>query len=102
MQQISSNNVFQLLKFFLNSSPKLYFHFQACSQSKCRDLCFSDNCNKEVNNARDSLRWTPLHEAVYENRVDVAKQLLENSANVDSTTYYGATALHLAAWKNSV
>jgi len=74
---------------------------QACSQRKCINLCFSDDCNKAVNNARDVWDWTPLHEAAYENRVDVAKQLLENFADVDSTAN-GRTALHWAASGNSV
>merc|ERR1711963_63683 len=74
----------------------------ACSQSKCRDLCFSDDCNKAVNNARNSWGRTPLHRAAKENSVDVAKQLLENSAGVDSADNYGDTALHEAALENSV
>merc|ERR1711978_376612 len=48
---------------------------QACSQSKCRDLCFSEDCNQEVNNARDSRGWTPLHQAARYDSVDVAKLL---------------------------
>merc|ERR1719210_491440 len=45
---------------------------------------------------------TALHQAAYRNNVDVAKQLLENSANVDGTDNNGNTALHIAAKKNSV
>jgi len=75
---------------------------QACSQRKCMNLCFSANCNNGVNNARDSLGWTPLHEAARVNRGDLAKRLLENSANVDSTDKWGKTALHVAAYWNSV
>merc|ERR1711902_40952 len=77
--------------------------FQACSQRKCVDLCFSDDCNKEVNSARDWFGWTPLHQAADENNGYVAKLLLENSANVDSPDWkYGRTALHYAADSNSV
>jgi len=84
-----------------------FLHFecgttQACSQFQCTDLCFSEDCNQQVNNARDSWGWTPLHEAAFENRIDVAKQLLENSANLDSTDNEGETALHWAARENSV
>jgi len=75
---------------------------QACSQRKCVNLCFYDKCNKGVNNARDSVGWTPLHEAASENRVDVAKQLLEKSASVDSTDNQSLTALHYAAYYNNV
>jgi len=66
------------------------------------DLCFSDNCNKGVNNARDSLGWTPLHQAAKKNNVDLAKRLIENSANVDSASNSGRTALQVAARENSV
>ena len=66
------------------------------------NLCFSDNCNQGVNNARDEVGDTPLHEAARRNSVDVAKLLLANSANVDSADYLGATALHYAARGNSV
>jgi len=45
---------------------------------------------------------TPLHRAASENRVDVAKQLLENSANVHGTDNDGNTALHIAAYWNRV
>merc|ERR1712012_148476 len=79
---------------------------QACNSgsrwSRCRDLCFSDNCNKAVNNARDRLGSTPLHRAAEENNVHVANLLLENSADVDSADNYGDTALHNAALWNSV
>jgi len=68
----------------------------------CISLCFSDNCNKAVNNARDRRGWTPLHLAASGNSVDVARLLLENSANVDSAGNEGVTALHLAALENSV
>merc|ERR1712150_292068 len=100
--------------------------FQACSQRKCRYLCFSDDCNKGVNNARDLWGWTPLHRAAYYHddavitesksfpseciygcdqwgKNDyVAKRLIENSANVDSTDNAGWTALHYAAYRNGV
>merc|ERR1711963_153727 len=79
---------------------------QACQYRRnrggiCADLCSSYNCNKGVNNARDSWRWTPLHEAAIENNVAVAKLLLENSADVDGIDSDGATALHFAARMNS-
>merc|ERR1711963_1341261 len=60
---------------------------QACQfyhVRKCVDLCFSENCNQEVNNARDRLGFTPLFEAARTNRVAVAKLLIENSAHVNS------------------
>merc|ERR1719288_8058 len=86
-----------------------YYHWecrttQACSwlEDQCINLCFSEDCNQEVYNARDGLGETPLHLAAGRNSVRLAKQLLENSANVDSTDNYGQTALHIAAWKNSV
>ena len=66
------------------------------------NLCFSANCNKGVNNARDSWGSTPLIQAAWKNNVDVAKLLLENSANMDSTDADGRTPLHEAAWMNSV
>ena len=66
------------------------------------DLCLSDNCNKGVNNARDSLGFTPLYQAASENSVDLAKQLIENSADVNSANNVGNTALHEAAFKNRV
>merc|ERR1711963_684537 len=75
---------------------------QACSQEQCINLCFCDNCNKGVNNARDWLGETPLHRAAMKNSIGVANLLLENSANVDSTDNFGGTALHKAAWENSV
>merc|ERR1711963_1244421 len=75
---------------------------QACSQEQCINLCFCDNCNKGVNNARDSLGWTPLHRAAKTNSVFAAKLLLENSAEVNSASNHGLTALHEAALKNSV
>jgi len=82
---------------------------QACSQYRgydrggiCADLCFSYNCNKGVNNARDRWGQRPLHRAAGYNNVDLAKLLLENSADVDSTDNYGRTALHRAAIGNSV
>jgi len=84
-----------------------FLHFecgttQACSQFQCTDLCFSEDCNQQVNNARDSWGLTPLHQAAWKNSVDVAKLLLENSANVDSADDEGETALHVAARWNSV
>jgi len=76
--------------------------FQACNQEQCVDLCFSANCNKGVNNARDEDGWTPLHRAAWKNNAEVTKLLVENSADVDSTDKYGETALHEAAKENSV
>merc|ERR1712004_354637 len=83
---------------------------QACSQvrapvtpGKCVHLCISDNCNKGVNNARDLSGRTPLLRAANENLpLYVAKRLIENSANVDSANKKGFTALHSAAYRNSV
>merc|ERR1712004_948739 len=83
---------------------------QACSQvrapvtpGKCVHLCISDNCNKGVNNARDLSGRTPLLRAANENLpLYVAKLLIENSANVDSANKKGFTALHSAAYRNSV
>jgi len=69
---------------------------------KCIDLCFSDNCNQDVNNARDVNADTPLHIAAEKNRVALAKLLIENSAYVNSKNVYGYTALHEAAYKNNV
>merc|ERR1712038_293466 len=83
-------------------------HFEskemACSQSKCVDLCFSEDCNQEVNNARDKISpggYTPLLEAAYRNRTEVAKQLIAHSADVNYSNGHGETALHYAAsWNN--
>jgi len=77
---------------------------RACSQSKCVDLCFSEDCNQEVNNARDKISpggYTPLLEAAYRNRTEVAKQLIAHSADVNYSNGHGETALHYAAsWNN--
>merc|ERR1712038_1399465 len=78
---------------------------RACSQSKCVDLCFSEDCNQEVNNARDKISpggYTPLLEAAYRNRTEVAKQLIAHSADVNYSNGQGETALHYAASCNSV
>ena len=45
---------------------------------------------------------TALHRAAKWNSVDVAKVLIENSADVDSTDNGGDTPLHEAAGENSV
>ena len=71
------------------------FHFQACSQSKCVDLCFSEDCNQEVNNARDREGWTPLHQAAWKNDVSVAELLIAHSANLNATVS-GLTPLQVA------
>merc|ERR1712218_68340 len=68
----------------------------------CVDLCFCENCNKGVNNARDRSGSTPLMQAAETNSAFAAKLLLENSANVDSANSIGVTALHIAARDNSV
>jgi len=76
---------------------------QACSQEQCVDLCFCDNCNKGVNNARDFNGDTPLHRAAREKgHAILAKLLLAHSANVDSTDDLGETPLHSAARRNNV
>jgi len=82
---------------------------QACSQYRgfdrggiCADLCFSHNCNKGVNNARDRWGTRPLHIAAGRNNVDLAKLLLANSAYVDRKDNSGQTALQVAAAGNSV
>merc|ERR1712038_387766 len=78
---------------------------RACSQSKCVDLCFSEDCNQEVNNARDKISpggYTPLLEAAYRNRTEVAKQLIAHSADVNYSNGHGETALHYAAGQNNV
>jgi len=74
---------------------------QACSQSQCTDLCFSEDCNKGVNNARDVWGYTPLH-MLHIYSVAVVKRLLENHANVNSASNEGLTALHIAAIHNNV
>merc|ERR1711963_340146 len=85
-------------------APGCYFHgdcgtTKACSKSQCTDLCFSEDCNQEVNNARDEWSNTPLHLAAFNDSV-VAMRLIETSANVDSADNNGETALHLAAGLN--
>jgi len=74
----------------------------ACSKSQCTDLCFSEDCNQEVNNAKDKWNNTPFHRAAENGRVDVVKQLLENTANLDRKNKYGQTALFVAAIRNNV
>ena len=39
---------------------------------------------------------TALHWAIYENKVDAAKRLLEYGANAEAKTLHGRTALHVA------
>jgi len=87
-------------------APDCYFHgdcgtTKACSKSQCTDLCFSEDCNQEVNNARDEWSNTPLHLAAFNDSV-VAMRLIETSANVDSTNKWGETPLHWAAKGNLV
>ena len=66
------------------------------------DLCFSEDCNQGVNNAKDEDGYTPLHRAAFDNySVDVVKLLLAHSADVDSSDKNGATVLHWAAIQNS-
>lgn len=43
--------------------------------------------------------WTPLHYAVYENRLPVVKFLIEKGANIDATGLSGETPLQLAVEK---
>merc|ERR1711963_1033815 len=62
---------------------------QACSQSQCTDLCFSEDCNKGVNNARDVWGYTPLH-MLHIYSVAVVKRLLENHANLNATAVSGS------------
>merc|ERR1719288_97169 len=106
----------EMVKLLKNAATACRYHkdcetTQACSggqwappmtSGKCVDLCFCENCNKGVNNARDRADDTPLHQAAKKNNAFAAKLLLENSANVDSADYDGRTALHWAAKKNSV
>ena len=66
------------------------------------DLCFSEDCNQGVYNARDGVGDTPLHRAAEENSVDLAKLLLAHSVDVDTTNEFDQTALHWAASQNSL
>ncbi len=57
--------------------------------------------NKPIFQARDTDRYTPLHRAAYNNRVDVCQWLLSVGANPELRTESGWTALHCAAcWAN--
>jgi len=53
-------------------------------------------------NSADVWGKAALHYAAYWNSVGVAKVLIENFANVESTDNHGNTALHYAAIGNSV
>jgi ankyrin repeat protein len=45
---------------------------------------------------------TPLHDAVGQNRQDVASYLLEKGAQIDAVTNDGLTPLHIAAQNGAV
>ena len=47
-------------------------------------------------NAKDSVRWTPLHHAAFEGYMEVAELLIAKGADVNATADTGATPLGLA------
>ena len=47
-------------------------------------------------NAKDSVRWTPLHHAAFEGYKEVAELLIAKGADVNATADTGATPLGLA------
>lgn len=56
----------------------------------------------DVVNAVDSDGYTPLHQACYNNFIDVAKLLLEYKGNPNARTHFGWTPLHSACkWNNA-
>ena len=50
-------------------------------------------------NFRDPLGWTALHVAVFLERVDVLRLLIDSGANIFATTRLGHTALHFACFR---
>ena len=48
---------------------------------------------------RDHLGWTALHVAVFLERVDVLRLLIDSGANIFATTCLGHTALHFACFR---
>ena len=53
--------------------------------------------NPDLAFSKDTKGWTPLHEAAFWDRKDVAESLLANKAKVNAKDNYGQTPLHLAA-----
>jgi ankyrin repeat protein len=58
--------------------------------------------NPSVANDVDPDHGTPLHVAAWYNRVEIARILLQNHANVNGRDSTKATALHVAAWKGQI
>jgi hypothetical protein len=54
-----------------------------------------------VSSKEEKFGQTPLHVAAFNNRIDVAKLLLANKADVNAQANNGATPLHLAAAKGN-
>lgn len=52
-------------------------------------------------NVRNDLNWTPLHNAVALNRLEVARVLIANGAKIDVVERVGRTPLHMAAINGS-
>lgn len=48
-------------------------------------------------NVRNEFNWTPLHNAVVLNRLEVARVLIANGAKIDAGERFGRTPLHMAA-----
>jgi ankyrin repeat protein len=47
-------------------------------------------------NAQDKYKWTPLHYAAMNNRIETAKMLIEAGADVNAKDKYKWTPLHYA------
>lgn len=64
------------------------------------ELLLKDQPNL-VSSPDEKLGQTPLHIAAFDNRIDIAKLLLANHADVNAKASNGSTPLHLAAAKGN-
>ncbi len=55
-----------------------------------------------INEQEQKTGWTPLHSAVSFGHISIAELLLNNGANVNTTSHSGFTPLHIAVDQGSV